>query len=103
VAAGIGAFLEAVPAAALALRVAGSAYLLHVAFQGLGGVARSSTARKLAFRDDPARCLTCGGPLATLGEALAAGPDRALALEAPHLGMSPNRRHVPNRAERSAR
>jgi hypothetical protein len=26
-----------------------------------------STARKLAFRDDPTRCPTCGGPLATPG------------------------------------
>jgi hypothetical protein len=33
---------------------------------GQGGVRwYPSTARKLAFRDDPARCPTCGGPLAT--------------------------------------
>jgi threonine/homoserine/homoserine lactone efflux protein len=49
VAAGIGAFLEAVPAAATVLRVAGSAYLLYVAFQvaGSGAIGRAEVARPL--------------------------------------------------------
>jgi threonine/homoserine/homoserine lactone efflux protein len=51
VAAGIGAFLEAVPAAALALRVAGSVYLLYVAYQvaGSGAIGRADVARPLGF------------------------------------------------------
>lgn len=49
VAAGIGAFLEAVPAAATALRIAGSAYLLYVAFQvaGSGAIGRTEVSRPL--------------------------------------------------------
>jgi threonine/homoserine/homoserine lactone efflux protein len=49
VAAGIGAFLEAVPAAALALKLAGSAYLLFVAFQvaGSGAIGRGEAAHPL--------------------------------------------------------
>lgn len=51
VAAGIDAFLEAVPAAALALRVAGSVYLLYVAYQVAGGgaIGRADVARPLGF------------------------------------------------------
>jgi threonine/homoserine/homoserine lactone efflux protein len=49
VSAGIGAFLEAVPAAALALKMAGSTYLLWVAFQvvGSGAIGRSEAAHPL--------------------------------------------------------
>jgi threonine/homoserine/homoserine lactone efflux protein len=49
VAAGIGAFLEAVPATALALKVAGSVYLLYVAFQvaGSSGIGRAEVAHPL--------------------------------------------------------
>ena len=49
VAAGIGAFLEAVPAAGLALRVVGSVYLLYVAFQvaGSGAIGRAEAAHPL--------------------------------------------------------
>lgn len=49
VAAGIGALLEAVPAAALALRVAGTGYLLYVAWRvaGSGVIARSEAAHPL--------------------------------------------------------
>lgn len=49
VAAGIGALLEAVPAAALALRVAGSVYLLYVAWRvaGSGAIARAEAAHPL--------------------------------------------------------
>jgi threonine/homoserine/homoserine lactone efflux protein len=50
VAAGIGALLEAVPAAALALKVAGSAYLLYVAWRvaGSGAIARAEAAHPLS-------------------------------------------------------
>jgi threonine/homoserine/homoserine lactone efflux protein len=49
VSAGIGAFLEAVPAATLALKMAGSTYLLWVAFQvvGSGAIGRSEAAHPL--------------------------------------------------------
>jgi threonine/homoserine/homoserine lactone efflux protein len=49
VAAGIGALLEAVPAAALALKVAGSAYLLFVAWRvaGSGAIARAEAPHPL--------------------------------------------------------
>lgn len=49
VAAGIGAFLEAVPGAGLALRVAGSAYLLFLAWRvaGSGAIAKAEAARPL--------------------------------------------------------
>jgi threonine/homoserine/homoserine lactone efflux protein len=49
VAAGIGAFLEAVPGAALALRVAGSVYLLYVAWRvaGSGAIGRAEVAHPL--------------------------------------------------------
>jgi threonine/homoserine/homoserine lactone efflux protein len=49
VAAGIGAFLEAVPEAALALRVAGTAYLLYVAWRvaGSGAIGRAEVAHPL--------------------------------------------------------
>jgi threonine/homoserine/homoserine lactone efflux protein len=49
VAAGIGAFLEAVPAAALVLKVAGSAYLLYVAWRvaGSGAIAEAEAAHPL--------------------------------------------------------
>jgi threonine/homoserine/homoserine lactone efflux protein len=49
VAAGIGAFLEAVPAAGLALKMAGSVYLLYVAWRvaGSGTIARTEAARPL--------------------------------------------------------
>ena len=51
VAAGIGAFLEAVPAAATALRVAGSVYLLYVAFQvvGSGALSKAEAAHPLSW------------------------------------------------------
>jgi threonine/homoserine/homoserine lactone efflux protein len=49
VAAGIGAFLEAVPAAAFVLRLAGSAYLLYVAWRvaGSGAITRAEATRPL--------------------------------------------------------
>ena len=49
VAAGIGALLEAVPVAALTLRVAGSAYLLYLAWRvvGSGAIAEAKAARPL--------------------------------------------------------
>jgi threonine/homoserine/homoserine lactone efflux protein len=49
VAAGIGALLEAVPAAALALKVAGSVYLLYVAWRvvGNGAIAEAEAANPL--------------------------------------------------------
>jgi threonine/homoserine/homoserine lactone efflux protein len=49
VAAGIGAFLEAVPATALALKMAGSVYLLYVAWRvaGSGVIARAEAAHPL--------------------------------------------------------
>lgn len=49
VAAGIGALLEAVPVAALVLRVAGSAYLLYLAWRvmGTGAIAEAKAARPL--------------------------------------------------------
>jgi threonine/homoserine/homoserine lactone efflux protein len=49
VAAGVGAFLEAAPSAALALRLAGSAYLLYVAWRvaGSGAIARAEAAHPL--------------------------------------------------------
>ena len=49
VAAGVGAFLEAVPAAALVLKVAGSAYLLYVAWRvaGSGAIAEAEAAHPL--------------------------------------------------------
>jgi threonine/homoserine/homoserine lactone efflux protein len=49
VAAGIGAFLEAVPAVALALKVAGSVYLLYVAYRvaGSGAIVQSEAAHPL--------------------------------------------------------
>ena len=48
-AAGIGAFLEAVPAAALALKMAGSAYLLYVAWRvaGSGAISQAEAAHPL--------------------------------------------------------
>jgi threonine/homoserine/homoserine lactone efflux protein len=51
VAAGIGAFLEAVPAAATVLRVAGSIYLLFVAFQvaGSGALSKAEAAHPLSW------------------------------------------------------
>ena len=50
VAVGIGAFLEAVPTAALVLRILGSLYLLRVAFQvaGSGAISRGETAHPLS-------------------------------------------------------
>ena len=50
VAAGIGALLEAVPAAELALKVAGSVYLLYVAYLvlGGGGVGRTEVSKPLS-------------------------------------------------------
>ncbi len=50
VAAGIGAFLEAVPAASLGLRIAGSAYLLYVAWRvvGSGMIGGAEVARPLS-------------------------------------------------------
>jgi threonine/homoserine/homoserine lactone efflux protein len=50
VAAGIGALLEAVPAAEVVLKVAGSAYLLYVAYlvAGSGGVGRTDIAQPLS-------------------------------------------------------
>jgi threonine/homoserine/homoserine lactone efflux protein len=49
VAAGIGAFLEAMPAAALTLKVAGSVYLLYVAWRvaGSGAIAKAEAANPL--------------------------------------------------------
>ena len=49
VAAGTGAFLEAVPPAALALKVAGSVYLLYVAWRvaGSGVIGRAQVTRPL--------------------------------------------------------
>jgi threonine/homoserine/homoserine lactone efflux protein len=49
VAAGIGALLEAVPAAALVLKVAGSGYLVYVAWRvaGSGAIGRAKVARPL--------------------------------------------------------
>jgi threonine/homoserine/homoserine lactone efflux protein len=49
VAAGIGALLEAVPAAAVALKVAGSAYLLFIAWRvaGSGAITRAEATRPL--------------------------------------------------------
>jgi threonine/homoserine/homoserine lactone efflux protein len=51
VAAGIGEFLEAVPAAATVLRVAGSVYLLFVAFQvaGSGALSKAEAAHPLSW------------------------------------------------------
>lgn len=51
VAAGIGAFLEAAPSAALALRVGGSLYLLYVAWRvaGSGALARAEAAHPLGI------------------------------------------------------
>lgn len=51
VAAGIGALLEAVPAAALALRIAGSVYLLYVAWRvaGSGTISRAEAAQPLSL------------------------------------------------------
>lgn len=51
VAAGIGAFLEAAPSAALALRVGGSLYLLYVAWRvaGSGALARAQAAHPLGI------------------------------------------------------
>jgi threonine/homoserine/homoserine lactone efflux protein len=51
VAAGIGALLEAVPAATTVLRVAGSAYLLYLAFQVAGGgaIGRTEVSRPLGI------------------------------------------------------
>jgi threonine/homoserine/homoserine lactone efflux protein len=51
VAAGIGALLEAVPAAALALRIAGSVYLLYVAWRvaGSGTISRAEAAHPLSL------------------------------------------------------
>jgi threonine/homoserine/homoserine lactone efflux protein len=53
VGAGIGAFLEAVPAAALALKVAGSVYLLFVAWRvaGSGAIGGADVARPLNVRE----------------------------------------------------
>ena len=50
VATGFGAFLEAVPAAALTLKVAGSLYLLYVAWRvvGSGAIARAEAAHPLS-------------------------------------------------------
>jgi threonine/homoserine/homoserine lactone efflux protein len=50
VAAGIGAFMEALPAADLALKVIGSAYLLYVAFRvaGSGAVGRTDVSHPLS-------------------------------------------------------
>lgn len=50
VAAGIGAFLEAVPTAELVLKIVGSAYLLYVAFLvlGSGGVGRANVSHPLS-------------------------------------------------------
>ena len=52
VAAGIGAFLDAVPAAALTLKVAGSVYLLFVAWRvaGSGAMARAEAPHPLGVR-----------------------------------------------------
>jgi threonine/homoserine/homoserine lactone efflux protein len=52
VGAGIGAFLEEVPAASLVLRVAGSAYLLYVAWQvaGSGAIGRADVNHPLTVR-----------------------------------------------------
>lgn len=51
VAAGIGALLEAVPAAALTLRIAGSVYLLYVAWRvaGSGAISRAEAAHPLSL------------------------------------------------------
>jgi threonine/homoserine/homoserine lactone efflux protein len=51
VAAGIGALLEAVPAAALALRIAGSIYLLYVAWRvaGSGAISRAEAGHPLSL------------------------------------------------------
>ncbi len=52
VAAGIGALFEAVPSAELLLKLAGSAYLLYVAYRvlGGGGVGRTEVARPFTLR-----------------------------------------------------
>jgi threonine/homoserine/homoserine lactone efflux protein len=52
VAAGIGALLEAVPAAQLVLKLAGSLYLLYVAYLvlGTGGVGRTEVSNPLTLR-----------------------------------------------------
>lgn len=52
VAAGVGTFLDAVPAAEVTLKVLGSAYLLYVAYRVLGGgvVGQAEVARPLTLR-----------------------------------------------------
>jgi threonine/homoserine/homoserine lactone efflux protein len=52
VAAGIGAFLDAVPSAEVALKILGSAYLLYVSYRVLGGgvLGQADVARPLSLR-----------------------------------------------------
>jgi hypothetical protein len=65
---------------------------------GQGGVRwYPSRARKLAFREDPARCPTCGGPLATPSADTGAGPGgRSASRTVPTWGEPGSAGHVPN-------